>query len=193
MVSNNCWGAHIYQALGLPYCTPFVGLFVPPDSYLRLLANFAVLIRSELRFSPASAIAGLNEMRQRDGLAYPIALLGGEVELHFLHYANEAEARTKWTRRVERMPSDPARYFFKFDDREHASAQQIAQFCAMPLAHKVCFTAGEQGLATIRAPAEAGQAHVIDGLSLGLVSHRYFNALRWISTRPGWMPLPSLI
>ena len=36
VVSNNCWGAHIYQALGVPYATPFVGLFIPPADYLEL-------------------------------------------------------------------------------------------------------------------------------------------------------------
>lgn len=193
VVSNNCWGAHIYQALGLSYSTPFVGLFVPPDSYLRLLGNFEMLVRAELAFKPTSAIAGLNAMRARDGLTYPIAMLGGEVELHFLHYANEAEARDKWTRRVARMPADPARYFFKFDDREHASAAQIAEFCAMDLPNKVCFTARPYDVATVLAPAEAGAEHVIDGLSLGQVSRKYFNALRWISIRPRWLALPSLI
>ena len=193
VVSNNCWGAHVYQALALPYATPFVGLFIPPDSYLRLLGNFDALIRSELSFIATSAIAGLNAMRQRDGLTYPIAMLGGEVELHFLHYSDQAEAAHKWTRRVTRMPAEPARYFFKFDDRESASTEQIAQFCAMPLANKVCFTARAYGVATVLAPAEAGAGHVIDGLSLGQVSRKYFNALRWISSRPRWMPLPSLV
>jgi uncharacterized protein (DUF1919 family) len=37
IVSNNCWGAHIYQNLGEPYRTPFVGLFLAPECYLRLL------------------------------------------------------------------------------------------------------------------------------------------------------------
>lgn len=32
---------------------------------------------------------------------YPIALLD-DVELHFLHYADETEARQKWDRRIQR-------------------------------------------------------------------------------------------
>ncbi len=37
IVSNNCWGAHVCQRLGIPYRTSFVGLFLTPDDYLRLL------------------------------------------------------------------------------------------------------------------------------------------------------------
>ena len=37
LISNNCWGAHIYQDLGIAYETPFVGPFLDPDSYLNLL------------------------------------------------------------------------------------------------------------------------------------------------------------
>jgi hypothetical protein len=34
---------------------------------------------------------------------------------------------------------------------------------------------------------------VLDGLALATVSRRSFNALRWVSTLPAWLPLPSLL
>jgi uncharacterized protein (DUF1919 family) len=193
IVSNNCWGAHIYQALDLPYSTPFVGLFVPPVSYLQLLRNFDELMAEAVDFTNSSTDPRLNKWRQRCDLDYPIGLLGGQVELHFLHYKNPAEAKHKWERRTARMPADPARRFFKFDDREGVTAQDIAAFCALPLQHKVCFTANAFNVSTVRAPAEPGQIHVLDGLSLARVSRRTFNTVRWISSRPCCLPLPSLI
>lgn len=194
IVSNNCWGAHVYQALGVTYSSPFVGLFILPDSYLRLLARFEKLIRAELKFVPESRSEKINAWRMRKGLAYPIGLLGGCVEVNFQHYVDEEEARSKWRRRVERMAEDPARYFFKFDDRDDATTDDIGAFFDLPLDNKVCFTARyRHGLATVAAPAEPGSSHVPDGLTLGRVSRKYFNTLRWISSQPSWIRLPSLI
>ncbi len=192
IVSNNCWGAHVYQALELPYRTPFVGLFIPARSYLNLLRNFRECINSQLLFAKNSGDLSLNSWRQRERLNYPIGLLCREVEIHFLHYGSEAEASTKWQRRCERLVADPDRIFFKFDDRG-ATKEDIAAFDHMRFRNKVCFTAGKFDVPTIIAPAEAGASHVSDGIALARMSRRYFNTLRWLSTRPAWLPLPSLL
>jgi hypothetical protein len=63
----------------------------------------------------------------------------------------------------------------------------------MPYEHKVCFTGQCVGRQTVLVPAEPGATHAIDGVSLGKVSYRYFNTLRWLSTRPPWLGLPSLL
>jgi uncharacterized protein (DUF1919 family) len=60
IVSNNCWGAHVYQTLERPYQTPFVGLFLMPDDYLNLLENFHELIRQPLRFKNESRHEAVN-------------------------------------------------------------------------------------------------------------------------------------
>lgn len=193
IVSNNCWGAHIYQALNMEYLTPFVGVFLPPKSYLALLGRFDPLIRSELSFTDVSRLASLNQWRKRTGLNYPIGLLGGEVEIHFQHYASQEEARSKWQRRCRRIAPDPERLFFKFDDREGATAEDIREFCNLPLKNKVCFTHQSTGSATIVIPGDAGDTQVRDGVALARISRRHFNTLRWISTRPVQIPLPSLL
>lgn len=193
IVSNNCWGAHIYQALGMEYQTPFVGLFIPPKSYLDLLRRFDYFIRSELNFTNVSRVGSVNLWREREELNYPIGLLDGKVEIHFQHYANREEARSKWQRRCQRISPDPARWFFKFDDREGATADDIREFCALPLANKVCFTHRASSLPTIAVPAEPGETQVRDGVALARISRHHFNTLRWVSTRAAQIPLPSLL
>jgi uncharacterized protein (DUF1919 family) len=193
IVSNNCWGAHVYQALDIPYATPFVGLFIPPSSYLTLLGDFSRLMRAELTFIAASRSPSVNAWRERDGLGYPIGLLGGEVEIDFQHYPDAAAAREAWRRRSARMVADPARLFFKFDDREGATSAHLDAFCALDLPNKVCFTTGRGPAAAIVVPPAPGEDHAPDGVSLAAISRRYFNTLRWISTLPRWAPLPSLI
>ena len=193
IVSNNCWGAHVYQALGLPYATPFVGLFIPPDSYLALLRDFDRLVRADLTFVGESASPSVNEWRERENLRYPIGRLGGEVEVDFQHYPDPATARETWRRRAARIVADPARRFFKFDDREGATPAQLDAFCALDLAHKVAFAAKPAVAPVVAVPAAPGEDHAPDGVRLAAISRRYFNTLRWISTRPEWAPLPSLI
>ena len=193
IVSNNCWGAHVYQALDTPYATPFVGLFIPPRSYLTLLGDFARLMRSGLEFTATSRSPSVNAWREREGLRYPIGLLGGEVEIDFQHYPDEAAAREAWRRRSARMVPDPSRLFFKFDDREGATTADIEAFDALDLPNKVCFTARACAAPAIVVPPTPGEDHAPDGVSLAAISHRCFNTLRWISTLPRWAPLPSLI
>jgi uncharacterized protein (DUF1919 family) len=193
IVSNNCWGGHVYQALAIPYATPFVGLFIPPTSYLVLLSDFAGLMRADLRFVTASQSDSINIWREREGLSYPIGILGGLVEIDFQHYPNEGAALAAWRRRSARMVADPARMFFKFDDREGATEADIAAFGALDLPNKVCFTARPHGAPTVVVPASQGEAHVTDGVTLAAQSHRHFNTLRWISPLPAWVPLPSLL
>jgi uncharacterized protein (DUF1919 family) len=192
IVSNNCWGGHVYQALDIPYATPFVGLFIPPAGYLALLSDFPSLMRADLRFVTASQSDSVNAWREREGLSYPIGILGGLVEIDFQHYPNEGAALAAWRRRSARMVADPARMFFKFDDREGATEADIAAFDALDLPNKVCFTARPHGT-TIVVPPAPGEGHVIDGVSLAAISRRHFNTLRWISPLPPWTPLPSLI
>lgn len=193
VVSNNCWGAHAYQRLGIPYATPFIGLFIPPADYLELIENLDTLVSAELAFVRESGSASVNEWREREQLTYPIGRLGGRVEIDFQHYHSEDEARSTWARRCRRINPDPARRFFKFDDREGATAAHIAAFAALGLPNKVCFTVRRYETPTILAPAAPGEGHVLDGVSLANVSRRSFNTLRWISALPRWLPLPSLL
>jgi uncharacterized protein (DUF1919 family) len=193
VVSNNCWGAHLYQRLGIPYATPFIGLFIPPTDYLELIENLDGLAREELTFVRDSRSASVNEWRARQNLTYPIGRLAGRVEIDFQHYHSEDEARSAWARRCRRINPDPARRFFKFDDREGATAAHIEAFGALRLPNKVCFTVRRYETPTVLAPTAPGEDHVLDGVSLANVSRRSFNTLRWISALPRWLPLPSLV
>jgi uncharacterized protein (DUF1919 family) len=192
IVSNNCWGGHVYEALHLAYKTPFVGLFIPPADYLALLRDFDRVMSRPLAFADHSRYARYNAARGEEGRAYPIGLLG-DAEIHFLHFADRREAREKWERRRQRMTRNPSRRFFKFDDRDAATAAHLAEFARLPYQHKVCFTARPGSAPSVLAPAEPGTAQVLDGLSLAQMSREVFNVVRWLSTAPAEVALPSLI
>jgi len=196
IVSNNCWGAHIYQCLGEPYRTPFVGVFLAPACFIRLVPRLREYLAQSMRFVERSRHDFINSMREERGLAYPIGCLGGDVEIQFLHYQSEAEASDKWCRRVERMTRDDARLFFKFCDRDGCSLTQLAEFDATAVAHKVCFVS--KPMAHLRSAVwipDSKAGYVPDGLQLSRISPSYFDAASWINGcdgQPRWW-LPSYI
>lgn len=131
IVSDNCWGGKVYQELGIPYASPFVGLFIFSPDYLKLLRNFTYYMDCELIFKKSSVHIDnfYNE--------YPIANLG-DIEIHFLHYKSENEAKDKWNRRKSRMHWD--NLFFKMNDNDKCSFELLKEFDKLPIKGKVIFS-----------------------------------------------------
>lgn len=138
IIANNCWGTYIYQRLGIDYLSPLVNLFMAPSCYIKLATNLREYLSKPLSFVDTSMHAFANGNRATYKNYYPIGLLG-DIELHFLHYDSPEDAAEKWARRVERVNYD--RLFFKFDDTNGATVQQIEAFDALPYERKVCFSA----------------------------------------------------
>ena len=190
VVSNNCWGAHLYQELGIEYLTPFVGLFLQPACFLRLLEGWDRLMNERLGFAAVSKYESITEFRRAHGQKYPIGLLGGEVEVHFLHYDSERTAREKWARRRGRMAWDRERLFVKFCDHDGPSEGELRAFEQVAFPNRVCFVGQmRQDLEhSIYVPGCDGQ-RVPDGLVLSRLSYRYFDAVDWLEGgegRPKW-------
>jgi len=138
MISSNCIGSRFYQELVFPYNTPFVGLFIFAPCYIKMLGNLEYYLKSDLSIITKSKYEDLLPPEKRDR-HYPVGLLGGDVEIHFLHYHDESEAKTKWSRRIERMNMD--NLFVTFTDRDFCTEALLNQFDRMEYQHKVCFTA----------------------------------------------------
>lgn len=170
----------MYQNLALPYSTPFVGLFLSPSCYLRLLADFKRLTTCSLHFQRASNEPWINRMREAQAHLWPIGCLGGEVEIQFMHYRSEPEAQEKWRRRCARLTAQPEKLFFKFDDRDGCSRGQMQVFDGLPLENKVFLTTREEKAAKCAVRIPLAQPCVPDGLELSRISPRYFDAADWL-------------
>lgn len=135
IISSNCWGHEVYNYFDLPYLTPFVGLYLYAQCYIKLLKNFEYLMNCELAFIKESKYG------KREGeKLHPIGLLNGEVEIHFLHYESEKDALEKWNRRKQRMSSNINNYFFKFDDQDKCNEELINEFHKLPFKNKISFS-----------------------------------------------------
>ena len=103
---------------------------------------------------------------------YPIGLLNGKVEIHFLHYHTEREAAEKWYRRASRV--DFNNLFVIGMDQNLCTKSDIEAFAKLPFKRKVFFSSHEvesEGIIYIK--EFAGQGQVGDPYKKGHVFYRY--------------------
>jgi len=137
IICNNCIAGGIYRKLGLKYITPTVGLFFFSSDYLKFLENFEYFLKQPLTFKETSLHPEANELRKR--IHYPIGVLGGEVEIQFLHYKDEAEVVDKWTRRTKRINFDNL-FFIYSDAEEDFKEDLLVKYQMLPFENKIFFS-----------------------------------------------------
>lgn len=137
IISNNCWGGHVYRYFGVPYNSPTVGLYFFTDEYIKFLSNVREYIDMELQFIPVSESRYCDELKKRNEIQKPIGILG-DVEIVFLHYKTETEAREKWKRRCSRIHWD--HLIVKMAEQNKCSLKALQTFENLPFEHKMVFT-----------------------------------------------------
>ena len=129
LIASSCTGTLPYRFLDVPYASPTVNLFLFAVDYVEFAARLAHYLAAPLEFvrrSRHAAGRATHAAHER----YPIGLLDGSVEIHFMHYGSEAEARAKWTRRCARVELD--RLVFSMTDRDGATPELMERFDALP-------------------------------------------------------------
>jgi uncharacterized protein (DUF1919 family) len=176
VVSDDCWGGELYKHLGLPFSTPFIGLLISPGHYVRLVPRLEHYLSAGLDF--------LDQPGTFRGSEYPVGVLGGDVEIHFLHYRTAVEAREKWMRRAERIDLD--RVAIKFDaSKPEASNADREAFLRLELPKKVAFAADRRP-GCIHVPG-----WVEDGTEMFARTQRVFDAVGWIVGSNGALSGPA--
>lgn len=137
IVSNNCWGGYVYQEFGIKYNTPFIGLFIFSEDYIKLLQNFKYYLSQNLAFIKIDESKYYNEIKDM-GIKkiYPIAMLD-DIEIHFLHYKSQEEAQEKWRRRSKRINYN--NILFKFSENYLCTEDLIKAFIDLNYKNKICF------------------------------------------------------
>lgn len=137
IISNNCWGGRVYQRYALPYTSPTVGLMFYADEYIKFVSNLKYYLDQELTFIPKTESKYYQYYKEKDKY-YPIGVLD-DIEIVFLHYKSEEEARKKWNRRKARINWN--NLIVKFNDQNRCTPEHIKAFDQLPYQHKVCFVA----------------------------------------------------
>lgn len=138
IISNNCWGGTVYEAYNLQKQSPTVGLFFMADDYIKFVSDLKGYLQEELRFiNPLETKwKSFIEKDQRFG-KYPVGKLK-DIEIHFLHYHSQEEAREKWKRRVDRINWE--HLLVKFNDQNGCTENNLREFCRLPYKNKIFFT-----------------------------------------------------
>lgn len=182
IISSNCWGGSVYEDLKLPYQSPTIGLFFYAQCYLELLQELKTNINLPLSFTATSKYQEANIYRN-ENYAYPIGLLGENIEIHFLHYKTIEEAEDKWARRKERVNWN--NLYIACTDRDGMTPELMKTFDNLPYKNKVLFTG--QSYPTIKS-AQYLKAFKKDKIVGDLYNQRFFvtqnfNLKYWLSKK----------
>ena len=137
IISNNCWGGFIYQMLKLPYNSPTIGLFMYASDYVEFCSNIKYYLDQEINFIELKDSKYYSEFKNRVKDKYPIGKIN-DIEIHFLHYKTETEAKEKWERRKLRINWE--NIIFKFSQRDLCSKKDISNFMKLDYKNKICFS-----------------------------------------------------
>lgn len=137
IISNNCFAGIVYQHFNLQYNTPTVGLYFYPDEYIKFCKKFDYYIGQKLTFIKASNSKYFDDLKKNHYENVIVGMLD-DVEIVFLHYKTEREAKDKWERRVHRLSKN---IIFKFNDKNGATYENLRDFDALPYKNKIMFTA----------------------------------------------------
>ncbi len=178
IICNNCWGGYVYRRFGLPYNTPTVGLFFFADDFVKLCQNLRYYMQQELEFIKCTESrhrASLPEEKYRN---VPIARLE-DIEVVFLHYKSEAEAKEKWERRKERIHYD--NLIFKFSKMNGCTQEHMQAFDALQVDKKILFVPYRSDLGSaVYFPVKGNAEEIADDTS---EYSRYINLKKLINAR----------
>lgn len=137
IISNNCWGGHVYRYFNLPYASPTVGLYFFSDDYVKFVSNIKRYLYTPIVFIDAQDANHFKELKEQNQLNRVIGRLD-DVEIIFLHYSSQEEAYEKWNRRLERVNMD--HLVFKMSEQNYCKLEHLKIFDKLPYQRKVCFT-----------------------------------------------------
>jgi len=138
IISNNCWAGTIYQSFGLQYRTPTIGLYFMASDYIDFLSDLKYYASLPLKFIAPEKSKYWEIIKNDKNIGkYPIKKLDN-VEIFFLHYKDENEARIKWEKRCKRI--DYSELLVKFNDQNLCNVSHLVAFEGLPFKNKICFT-----------------------------------------------------
>ena len=75
IISNNCWGGHVYRYYQLPYDSPTIGCYFYASDYVRFCQRLKEYLDMELQFIPVKESAHADSIMKKNEHC-PIGKLG---------------------------------------------------------------------------------------------------------------------
>lgn len=141
IISNNCWGGHVYRRFGLQYKSPTVGLYFYSDEYIRFLKDLENNLYGDIRIINSYDSKYKDDLLRKNQSDVVIGLINNSIEVVFLHYHSPEEAIEKWRRRAERVNMD--NLIVKFSQMNNCSIRNLMDFSDLEYKKKVLFLASK--------------------------------------------------
>lgn len=183
IISNNCWGGHVYRWYSIEYNSPTIGLYFFSGDYIKFIYNLKHYINTEPKFITYKESRYKNILEERGGknMHCPIAVLD-DIEIIFLHYKTQQEAQKKWTRRKKRIEWD--NLYFKMSEQNSCTIEHLQAFDQLPTTHKFVFTHKDYGLKSQIVFKDFEKfAYVKDDTTY---FRRYINLTKWLLQRENY-------
>lgn len=178
IISNNCWGGHVYRYFGMPYNSPTVGLFIFSEDYIKLVSNLEHYMNKEIEMISHDESKHKDELERRGKVesSCPIGRID-DIEIIFLHYKSDEEAKEKWTRRKERIHWNHV--YVKMSEQNLCKEEHLKAFDRLPFDNKFVFVHKHFGLdAEVLYKEWESDDYVKDDT---FVFHKYINLIKWIN------------
>ncbi len=143
IICNNCWGGHVYRYFNLQYNSPTIGLYFYSEDYIKFVYNLKYYLNSELTFINYKQSKYVDDLIAHHNTHCPIGKID-DIEIVFLHYNSEAEAKDKWNRRKQRLNWENIVY--KMSEQNLCSIDHLKRFDSLPVARKFVFVTNDYGL-----------------------------------------------
>lgn len=143
IIANNCWGGHVYRYFNKEYLSPTVGLYFFAEDYVKFIGSLKQYLDKELKFIPYTESRYRQVLERRGETHVPIGKLD-DVEIVFLHYKSEEEAKKKWNRRKERIVWD--NLIFKMSEQNLCTEKDILDYDSLPYNRKFIFVTKDYGI-----------------------------------------------
>ena len=180
IICNNCWGGYVYRRYGIPYLTPTVGLYFYADDFVKLCRDLRSYMETPLEFISYTESKYREDLERKGQQNVPIARLD-DIEVIFLHYKSQKEAKDKWDRRVKRINYD--NLIFKFSKMNRCTEEALMAFDALAYDKKICFVPPEDAASincAIPFQSSAGKTEVVNDT---LEYARYIDLNRLINAK----------
>lgn len=174
VITTNCFAGLIMQDLHLEYCSPTLGLYFMYPDYIEFLQHLEYYLKeAKIEFLDQSRYPLANERREHVKEWYPIGILGGKVEIQFLHYHSEEEAAEKWYRRASRVNMNDLLVIGM--DQNLCTPKDIEAFDALPYERKIMFSTHNMPhlKSNVYMPEFADQGQVGDPYRQGHLFYKY--------------------
>ena len=150
--------------------SPTIGMYIFAEDYIKLIQDLRRYMATEIKMIPAEQSKHAAELSKRNQMDIPVGVLGGEIEVVFLHYKDPSIAKQKWDRRVARMNWD--NLIIKFSYMNSCEDSHIHQFEKLKGVKKFAFSG--------KAFSEYADVYVVPGDANGRVDNDTFYWNRYL-------------